>query len=420
MLVYNSPLLLVKFVRNKYNQTIDWLFQQFPSYQEIGAEAYKPGLERVEKLLSTFGNPHLKTKTIHVAGTNGKGSTCSFIASILTEKGEKVGLFTSPHIFDFKERIRINGTTISEEDVVSFCTKLQEIELPFQPSFFEITFVMAMEYFAAQNCTYAIIETGLGGRLDATNVVQPLLSIITNIGLDHQQFLGHSIAEIAAEKAGIIKKNIPVFIAEETVETKNIFLTHALEKQTRINFLVPTHSKVDGIANYQQTNLQTAIQALSIIDIDVFDAEVSLALKNLFQNTGLFGRFQVINSSPRIIIDAAHNEAGIKILLKELQDTPHEKLKFIIGSSGDKDLKKLIANLPQSSELYLCVFKNERSTTYNDLSELAAENSAVKKVYKEINQALNEIVSDTLPNETIVICGSFFLISDINLSLLKQ
>ena len=213
MLVYNLPLLRVKFVRNKYNQTIDWLFQQFPSYQEIGAEAYKPGLERVEKLLSTFGNPHLKTKTIHVAGTNGKGSTCSFLASILTEKGEKVGLFTSPHIFDFKERIRINGTTISEEDVVSFCTKLQEIELPFQPSFFEITFVMAMEYFASQNCTYAIIETGLGGRLDATNVVLPLLSIITNIGLDHQQFLGHSIAEIAAEKAKLEKERQKIVTA---------------------------------------------------------------------------------------------------------------------------------------------------------------------------------------------------------------
>ncbi len=416
----NMSISPVKSVHNKYHQTIDWLFQQFPSYQEIGAEAYKPGLERVEKLLSTFDNPHLKTKTIHVAGTNGKGSTCSFIASILTEKGEKVGLFTSPHIFDFKERIRINGTTISEDDVVSFCAKLQEIELPFQPSFFEITFVMAMEYFATQNCTYAIIETGLGGRLDATNVVQPLLSIITNIGLDHQQFLGHSIAEIAAEKAGIIKKNIPVFVAEETAQTKNIFLTHAQEKQTSINFLKPSHTKVDGIANYQQTNLQTAIQALSIIDIDVIDAEVSLALKNLFKNTGLFGRFQEIKSSPRIIIDAAHNEAGIKILLKELQDTPHEKLKFIVGSSGDKDLKKLIANLPQSSELYLCVFKNERSTTYHELSELAAENGSVKKVYKEINQAINEIVSDTLSNETIVICGSFFLISDIKLSLLNQ
>ena len=303
----NMSISPVKSVHNKYHQTIDWLFKQFPSYQEIGAEAYKPGLERVEKLLSTFGNPHLKTKTIHVAGTNGKGSTCSFLASILTEKGEKVGLFTSPHIFDFKERIRINGTTISEEDVVSFCAKLQEIELPFQPSFFEITFVMAMEYFALQNCTYAIIETGLGGRLDATNVVLPLLSIITNIGLDHQQFLGHSIAEIAAEKAGIIKKNIPVFVAEETAETKNIFLNHALEKQTRIEFLVPTQTKVDGIANYQQTNLQTAIQGLSIIGIDVIDAEVSLALRNLFKNTGLFGRFQEINNSPRIIIDAAHN-----------------------------------------------------------------------------------------------------------------
>jgi dihydrofolate synthase/folylpolyglutamate synthase len=407
-------------VHNKYHQTIDWLFQQFPSYQEIGSSAYKPGLENVSHLLSSLGNPHLKTKTIHVAGTNGKGSTCSFIASILTEKGEKVGLFTSPHIFDFKERIRINGTVISEEDVVLFCMKLREIELPFQPSFFEITFAMAMHHFASHNCTYAIIETGLGGRLDATNVVLPLLSIITNIGLDHQQFLGHSIAEIAAEKAGIIKKNIPVFIAEETAETKNIFLTHALEKQTSINFLKPTHTKVDGIADYQQTNLQTAIQALSIIDIDVFNAEVSLAIKNLFKNTGLFGRFQEINNSPRIIIDAAHNEAGIKILLKELQDTPNEKLKFIVGSSGDKDLKKLISNLPTASELNLCVFKNERSTTYIELSKMAAENSAVKKVYKEINHALNEIVSDTLPNEIIVICGSFFLISDINLSLLKQ
>ncbi|MCX6192317.1 MAG: bifunctional folylpolyglutamate synthase/dihydrofolate synthase [Flavobacteriia bacterium] len=407
-------------MRNKYKQTIDWLFKQFPSYQEIGAEAYKPGLERVEKLLNTFSNPHLKTKTIHVAGTNGKGSTCSFIASILTEKGEKVGLFTSPHIFDFKERILINGTTISEEDVVTFCTKLREIELPFQPSFFEITFVMAMEYFAAQNCTYAIIETGLGGRLDATNVVQPLLSIITNIGLDHQNFLGNTIEAIAAEKAGIIKNKVPVFVAEETAETKNIFLNHALEKQTSIQFLLPTYTKVDGIANYQQTNLQTAIQGLSVIGIEAKDAVVNLALRNLYENTGLFGRFQKIQKQPQIIIDAAHNEAGIKILLKELQDTPHEKLKFIVGSSGDKDLKKLISNLPSTSEINLCVFKNERSTTYKELSELAAEIGAVKKVYKEINAAINEIVSDTLYNETIVICGSFFLISDIKLSLLKK
>jgi dihydrofolate synthase/folylpolyglutamate synthase len=407
-------------VRNKYKQTIDWLFKQFPSYQEIGAEAYKPGLERVEKLLNTFSNPHHKTKTIHVAGTNGKGSTCSFIASILTEKGEKVGLFTSPHIFDFKERIRINGTVISEEDVVSFCQQLKEIELPFQPSFFEITFVMAMHHFARNNCTYAIIETGLGGRLDATNVVQPLLSIITNIGLDHQQFLGNSIAEIAKEKAGIIKNKVPVFIAEETAQTKNIFLTHALESETNIIFLKPTLSKINGIANYQQINLQTAIQGLSNIGIEVNDAEVSLAVKNLFKNTGLFGRFQEIQKQPQIIIDAAHNPAGIKTLLNELKEIPDQDLAFIIGCSKEKDFEMLIQLLPKESKVCLCRFNNERSTSYNELLKLANDYSNISEVYEDINEALKKIGMNTNSNDTIIVCGSFFLISDIKLSLLKK
>jgi dihydrofolate synthase/folylpolyglutamate synthase len=407
-------------VHNNYTQVIDWLYKQFPSYQEIGGGAYKPGLENVSHLLNSLGNPHLKTKIIHVAGTNGKGSTCSFIASLLTEKGEKVGLFTSPHIFDFKERIRINGATISEEEVVSFCHQLKEIELPFQPSFFEITFAMAMHHFARNNCTYAIIETGLGGRLDATNVITPLLSIITNISLDHQNYLGNTIAAIAAEKAGIIKNKVPVFVAEENPITKEIFVDAADVKNTQVTFLKPSQKTYQNLASYQQTNLQTALQAIAIIDIHPTEQEITSAITKLYQNTGLFGRFQEINSSPRIIIDASHNEGGIKILLKELQQTPHEKLKFIVGSSGDKDLKKLIANLPLTSEINLCVFKNERSTTYDELSKMATENSAIKKVYIEVNQALNEIVNDTLPDETIVICGSFFLISDINLSLLKQ
>ncbi len=404
-------------MHNSYTQVIDWLYKQFPSYQEIGGSAYKPGLENVSHLLNSLGNPHLKTETIHVAGTNGKGSTCSFIASLLTEKGEKVGLFTSPHIFDFKERIRINGTKISEEEVVSFCHQLKEIELPFQPSFFEITFAMAMHHFERNNCTYAIIETGLGGRLDATNVITPLLSIITNISLDHQNFLGNTIEAIAVEKAGIIKHKVPVFVAEENSFTKEIFVDAANLKNTQVTFLTPSQKAYQQLASYQQTNLQTALQAIAIIDIHPTEHEITSAIKKLYQNTGLFGRFQEINSSPRIIIDASHNEGGIKILIKELQQTPHEKLKFIVGSSGDKDLKKLIANLPTSSEINLCVFKNERSTTYDELSKMAAENSTIKKVYKEVNQALNEIVSYTLPNETIVICGSFFLISDINLAL---
>ena len=403
-------------MHNNYTQVIDWLYKQFPSYQEIGGSAYKPGLENVSHLLNSLGNPHLKTETIHVAGTNGKGSTCSFIASLLTEKGEKVGLFTSPHIFDFKERIRINGTKISEEEVVSFCHQLKEIELPFQPSFFEITFAMAMHHFERNNCTYAIIETGLGGRLDATNVITPLLSIITNISLDHQNFLGNTIEAIAAEKAGIIKNKVPVFVAEESLITKEIFVNAAHIKNTQVTFLKPSQKVHQNLASYQQTNLQTALQAIAIIDIQPTEQEITSAINKLYQNTGLFGRFQEINSSPRIIIDASHNEGGIKILLKELEQTPHEKLKFIVGSSGDKDLKKLIANLPITSEINLCVFKNERSTTYDELSKMAAENSTIKKVYKEVNQALNEIVSYTLPNETIVICGSFFLISDINLT----
>ena len=402
-------------MHNNYTQVIDWLYKQFPSYQEIGGSAYKPGLENVSHLLNSLGNPHLKTETIHVAGTNGKGSTCSFIASLLTEKGEKVGLFTSPHIFDFKERIRINGATISEEEVVSFCNQLKEIELPFQPSFFEITFAMAMHHFERNNCTYAIIETGLGGRLDATNVITPLLSIITNISLDHQNFLGNTIEAIAAEKAGIIKNKVPVFVAEESSITKEIFVNTANVNNTHVTFLTPSQKAYQNLASYQQTNLQTALQAIAIIDIHPTEQEITSAITRLYQNTGLFGRFQEINSSPRIIIDASHNEGGIKILLKELQDTPHEKLKFIVGSSRDKDLKKLIANLPTSSEINLCVFKNERSTTYDELSKMASENSAIPKVYKEVNQALNEIISDTLPDETIVICGSFFLISDINI-----
>ena len=403
-------------MHNNYTQVIDWLYKQFPSYQEIGGSAYKPGLENVSQLLNSLGNPHLKTETIHVAGTNGKGSTCSFIASLLTEKGEKVGLFTSPHIFDFKERIRINGTKISEEEVVSFCHQLKEIELPFQPSFFEITFAMAMHHFARNNCTYAIIETGLGGRLDATNVITPLISIITNISLDHQNFLGNTIKAIATEKAGIIKNKVPVFVAEESSITKEIFVDAANLKNTQVTFLTPSQKVHQQLASYQQTNLQTALQAIAIIDIHPTEHEITSAITKLYQNTGLFGRFQEINSSPRIIIDASHNEGGIKILLKELEQTPHEKLKFIVGSSGDKDLKKLIANLPITSEINLCVFKNERSTTYDELSKMAVGNSAIRKVYKEVNHSLNEIISYTLPDETIVICGSFFLISDINLA----
>ena len=400
-------------MRNKYKQTIDWLFKQFPSYQEIGAEAYKPGLERVEKLLNTFSNPHLNTKTIHVAGTNGKGSTCCFLASLLKENGGKIGLFTSPHIFDFRERIRINGKEISEEEVLSMCNEIKTANLPIQPSFFEITFVMAMLHFEANNCDVAVIETGLGGRLDATNVITPLLSIITNISLDHQYLLGNSLKEIAMEKAGIIKQKIPVLVAEQRIELQRLFAQKASLEKSKIYYLNRSKITPFAIASYQQTNFQTALQALEIIEYEFTEELVNKAIKNLFRNSGLFGRFQQIKNNPRIIIDAAHNIGGIQTLISELKQTPPNKIKFLIGLTNDKNIEELIGAFPLQSELHFCVFKNMRSTSFQSFIEFTKTTKRVCRVHKAVNAAIKQLSKQSGSDDTIIICGSFFLLSDL-------
>ena len=275
---------------NSYQAAIDWLFKQFPSYQNIGTSAYKPGLERVELLLTELGNPHQELKIIHVAGTNGKGSTCSYLASYLTETGEKVGLFTSPHIYDFRERIRVNGEKISKEFVLEFCNKIQNLNLEISPSFFEITFAMALAYFNQEACTICVIETGLGGRLDATNVIKPLVCIITNIGFDHTQFLGNTYSEIATEKAGIIKERIPVIIGETNPETKNVFLEVSKNKNAEIH-LAENEQLPSGInlPLYQQKNLRSALKALEIIEFQVDYEILNRSITNLHFNTGYFG-----------------------------------------------------------------------------------------------------------------------------------
>lgn len=223
-------------IQDNYQNTLDWLFSQFPSYQQLGAPAYKPGLENTQTLLSYFGNPQDSLRFIHVAGTNGKGSTCSYLASFLSNENEKVGLFTSPHIYDFRERIRVNGNMISEQEVLDFCGKVKDMDLKFQPSFFEITLAMALVHFSQQQCTWVVLETGMGGRLDATNVILPETSIITNIGFDHTQFLGHTLEEIAVEKAGIIKPNVPVVIGKQQKETSAIFEQFAKVNNSPIYF----------------------------------------------------------------------------------------------------------------------------------------------------------------------------------------
>lgn len=400
---------------NNYKQAVEWLFCQFPSYQEIGSAAYKPGLERVNTLLKYFNNPHQKIKTIHVAGTNGKGSTCSFLASLLKENGGKIGLFTSPHIFDFRERIRINGKEISEEEVLSVCNEIKTANLPIQPSFFEITFVMAMLHFAANKCDLAVIETGLGGRLDATNVLEPLLSVITNISFDHQYLLGNSLEEIATEKAGIIKQKIPVLVAEQRIELQRLFAEKAALEKSKIYYLNRSRITPFAIASYQQTNFQTALQALEIIEIYFSEELINKAIKNLFRNSGLYGRFQKIKDNPTIIIDAAHNIGGIQTLSSELKQTSPNKIKFLIGLTSDKNIEELIGALPVQSELHLCVFKNKRSTSYQSFMEFAKTTKRICRVHKAVNPAIKKLIKQSDTDDTIIICGSFFLISDINL-----
>jgi dihydrofolate synthase/folylpolyglutamate synthase len=400
---------------NSYQAAIDWLFKQFPSYQNIGSSAYKPGLERVELLLTELGNPHQELKIIHVAGTNGKGSTCSYLASYLTETGEKVGLFTSPHIYDFRERIRVNGEKISKEFVLEFCNKIQNLNLEISPSFFEITFAMALAYFNQEACTICVIETGLGGRLDATNVIKPLVCIITNIGFDHTQFLGNTYSEIATEKAGIIKDRIPVIIGETNPETKNVFLEVSKNKNTEIH-LAENEQLPSGInlPLYQQKNLRSALKALEIIGFQVDSEILHRSLTNLNFNTGYFGRLTKIQEEPRIFIDVSHNKEGLMATIESITNTLDGQLHILFGASSDKNVEEMLACFPVNSKIHLCTFKNERSLSLTQLEELKNSDTRVKAIFNEINNGLIEITNQITVKDTLLVTGSFFLISDFN------
>jgi dihydrofolate synthase/folylpolyglutamate synthase len=397
-----------------YQAALDWLFKQFPSYQNIGASAYKPGLERVEQLLTELGNPHQNLKIIHVAGTNGKGSTSSYIASYLTEKSEKVGLFTSPHIFDFRERIRINGEKISEEFVLEFCNRIQNLNLDIEPSFFEITFAMAVSFFHSENCTICVLETGMGGRLDATNIVSPLVSVITNIGFDHTQFLGNTYSEIATEKAGIIKRNTPVVIGETNSETKAVFLNTAKSKNTEIIFAEeePLPKNCD-LPLYQLKNLRTALKALEICGFIIDKSLLEKSLKNLYVNTGFFGRLTEISQNPQIILDVSHNLEGIKATLESIQHTISGKLFILYGASADKNVEEIIYQFPVDAIIHLCKFANERSLSIKELKLLKNKDKRIDKVFENVNDAITEIQSKMTESDSLLVTGSFFLIADI-------
>jgi dihydrofolate synthase/folylpolyglutamate synthase len=402
-----------------YEEATEWLFQQFPSYQNIGAPAYKPDLTNIRLLCHAFGDPQNELRFIHIAGTNGKGSTSSMLASILTESGEKVGLFTSPHIKDFRERIRVNGQEIAELDVISICNKVLKAELNFEPSFFEITFLMALVHFKKSVCTVCVIETGLGGRLDATNIITPLLSVITNISLEHTQFLGNTIESIAQEKAGIIKPGVPVVIGEAIPESEKVFQRIAQTQNAEVIWCdqrpIDTKYALPLLGEYQKKNFRTVlatIERLNQLGFRITSDVIATGLKNLTRNTGFYGRMQVIGDNPLTILDASHNLEGIKLTLEAVKALNKGHLHIIYGSSSDKNYEEVVSTFPTDSSLNFCSFSNMRSITVPEWEAIATSMHSKPPVYGDVKDAIKQVQTLANKTDTILVFGSFFLISD--------
>jgi dihydrofolate synthase/folylpolyglutamate synthase len=401
-----------------YKEAVDWLFEQFPSYQLIGSKAYKPTLENIAVLLDLIGNPQDELTFVHVAGSNGKGSTCSIIASALTESKHKVGLFTSPHLEDYTERIRVDGVCISEEAVLHFVNRIQEQPLAFSPSFFEISFALALDYFRSQKCTICVIETGLGGRLDATNVIQPIVSVITTISLEHTEILGETLEEIATEKAGIIKNTVPVIIGDMNEIVSNVLLEIARSRDSKVSFIDAAHDIPEGfplVGEYQKTNYQLARTVLDYLETAGFetnDESIARGLKNIFINTGFRGRLQIISSNPLTLLDVSHNPEGVQATLDTVSKMNKGTLHIIYGSSADKDLKQIISLLPKGAKLYFTEFSNSRSATLAQLREASRENHPPEGIFSDALEAYKSAQNSAKQLDTILIIGSFFLVTD--------
>ncbi len=403
---------------SSYEAVTAWLFQQFPAYFKIGEKAFKPTLDNTRKLIDFYRVDLSQLRFIHVAGTNGKGSVCNYLASILAESGERTGLFTSPHLKDYRERIRVNGTMISEAEVIAFCEPLQKPNaLDFQPSFFEISWVMALDHFIRQKCTVCVIETGLGGRLDATNVITPMLSIITNISLEHTQILGNTVEQIAVEKAGIIKKGIPVLIGERDPKTVPVFERTAEERSAVLSFADRCEAFPDLFQGYfelpyQRRNFQTVFAASQILrqqGFDLSEEDLLNGVTNIRRNTGFAGRFQVVSTTPRIFLDVSHNEAGIRETLGHF--TRDERLTVVYGGSSDKDLDAIFGLFPKTFRYFFTTFPGGRSAGLEDLERLGSKYDLNANYFTDPQKALLEAKETVNKEDTILIFGSFFLVS---------
>jgi dihydrofolate synthase/folylpolyglutamate synthase len=403
-----------------YQETVNWMFNQLPLYQLQGATAYKEDLTNTILLSKYLGNPEKNLKFIHVAGTNGKGSTSHLLASVLQEAGYKVGLYTSPHLKDFRERIKVNGKEITEEFVYKFIEKHKNFFETNDLSFFEMTVGLAFDYFKKEKIDIAIIEVGMGGRLDSTNIITPLLSVITNIGKDHTQFLGTTFQSIATEKAGIIKQNIPVIIGEYTVDTKPVFLNKSNEMQSEIYFasdLVSENFASDLIGDYQISNKKTALQTLRILNLqkefEVSEATIKQGFLNVVKNTGLQGRWQQLNSAPKVICDTAHNKHGLEIVINQLKTEQFDTLHFVFGVVNDKDLDEILPLFPKNAIYYFCKPNIPRGLDASILAQKALEFGLHGKVYNSVSEAYQSALRSATKSDFIYIGGSTFVVGEI-------
>ncbi|OXB09950.1 tetrahydrofolate synthase [Flavobacterium plurextorum] len=406
-----------------YQETTNWMFNQLPMYQLQGASAYKEDLTNIKLLAAHLGNPETQLKCIHVAGTNGKGSTSHMLASVLHEAGYNVGLYTSPHLKDFRERIKINGQEISEDFVCTFIEKHKSFFEANDMSFFEMSVGLAFDYFAAKKVDIAIIEVGLGGRLDATNIITPLVSVITNIGLDHTQFLGNTLEAIAGEKAGIIKPNVPVVIGEYTIETQPVFLAKAEEKKAPIYFASDLITQVfpsDLIGDYQFHNKKTVQQTIKIInettDFKVSEESVKSGLLNVVKNTGLLGRWQQLGENPKIICDTAHNKHGLTVVMNQIQKETFEKLHIVLGVVNDKDLDSILPLFPQNAHYYFCRPDSSRGLATEILQESAKKYNLLGDKYDSVEKAFLDAKKKAAKNDFIYAGGSTFVVAELPLN----
>ncbi|MBO5263600.1 MAG: bifunctional folylpolyglutamate synthase/dihydrofolate synthase [Bacteroidaceae bacterium] len=427
-----------------YDETVDYLFNCAPPFQQVGGAAYKEGLANSIALDNHLGNPHRRYRTIHVAGTNGKGSTSHTLAAILQAAGYKVGLYTSPHLIDFRERIRVNGKPVDKQFVVDFVERERDFFEPLKPSFFELTTAMAFSYFAQEEVDIAVIEVGLGGRLDCTNIITPELCIITNISPDHTQFLGNTIGEIAAEKAGIIKKDIPVIIGETTEEMRKVFTQKAQQEGAPITFaeenshiLQATHSskgieyttryheRITGElrGDYQVKNANTilaAVHALLKKGYKITVDNIRTGFANVCSLTGFMGRWQTISNAPRTICDAGHNVGGIKHVTEQLAHEQYTTLRIVFGMVGDKDINSVLAMMPRNAIYYFTQASIKRALPADKLREMAKEHGLLGSIHPDVASALAAATNDSAAGDLIFVGGSCFVVADLLASINRQ